>query len=77
MCGWEGEWADASLCNKHGHRPLNKRLPAGFDNRGMKYFAIVFCLLAWLLDPEHAATVTVSTEDGRHIVSQRPDASVA
>ena len=77
MGGREGEWAGASLCNKHGHRPLNKRLPSEFDNRGMKYFAIVFYVLAWLLDPAHAATVTVTTEDCRHIVSHTPDISVA
>ena len=43
----------------------------------MKYLVIVFCVLAWLFDPAHAATVTVTKDDCRHIVSHTPDASVA
>ncbi|MGB0631529.1 MAG: hypothetical protein ACPGRZ_12630 [Alphaproteobacteria bacterium] len=40
-------------------------------------YVIAFCVLAWLLDPAHAATVTVTRDDCRHIVAHSADASVA
>ena len=40
-------------------------------------YVIAFCALAAFLDPAHAATVTVTENDCRHVVAHAPDASVA
>lgn len=40
-------------------------------------YVITFCIFAALLDRAHAATVTVTRDDCRHIVTHTPDASVA